>query len=246
HYTITLTVSDGKNSNLASLEIIALPQEENGDLSNKITISEIMPNPKGKDQGQEWIELYNQDQKTINLGNWKLNNHPISDKINIKSGSYLILEAEHLPFSLKNNNSEVTLKNYLDQTIDEIHYSKTYEGKSYSKIQIGETEKLNWTEPTKNKQNQKYKVIEGRIIKGGKYKIRVPETENSNLIKTIFQNESRVKILVEERNSSLIMEKYKVENPKSPKKAEKKHQEIYLLLIFAILIASLGRHYNKF
>ena len=44
----------------------------NGDLSENIILSEIMPNPEGTDTDTEWIEIYNTSTTDINLGNWSL------------------------------------------------------------------------------------------------------------------------------------------------------------------------------
>ena len=63
-YIVTLQVNDDEFSDL---DIITI------NIYNKsVIISEFLPNPEGKDQENEWIELYNQSNQIANLSNWQL------------------------------------------------------------------------------------------------------------------------------------------------------------------------------
>ena len=42
--------------------------------TNTVIISEFMPNPEGDDSENEWVELYNAGDKTIDISNWFLDN----------------------------------------------------------------------------------------------------------------------------------------------------------------------------
>lgn len=245
-YTIYLTVSNGETEHRDSIEIIAYPKEKNGDLSDKIIINELMPNPKGVDKGQEWIELYNNDSKKVNLGNWKINDNPISEKLEIKSKGFLILESKNLPFSLKNKDFKITLKDFENKTIDQIYYGKSKENFSYSRVTINKTKTdLSWTKPSKKFPNQSYEVIKGKISTQGRYKIKVPDTQNPRLTKTIFRDEMDIAILAEKKSNTYILEKYKIKNNNNPKKIIKDYRKIYYLLIPAILLAIPLKYYNK-
>ncbi len=153
-----------------------IPINKNGDLSNHLSISEVFPNPKGKDIGKEWIELFNQENRDINLGNWSLNiNNPIkntkpktikfNDKTIIKAKSYLIIDASNYKFSILNSNCKIELKNFVGEIIDKIKYENSEENLSLSRIKIsGQNKTLTtWTAPTKGIINPIYHEISGKI-----------------------------------------------------------------------------------
>jgi len=107
--------------------------DECSEFSEDIKINEIFPNPEsGK---KEFIEIKNFGEKCINISNWKIKDKA-DKKISFDSG--LIIEQDEIIFvqisgSVLNNDSEIV---YLfdpdNKKIDEISYSKTFKGKSYS------------------------------------------------------------------------------------------------------------------
>ncbi len=242
HYTISLKISDGKNEDRSSIEIFALPKEKNGNLSENILINEIMPNPEGIDTNKEWIELYNQGDKKVNLGNWTINSNVLSDKLEIKSKNFLIIEKENLTFNIKNKDFEITLKDFKGKTIDQVNYNKSKKALSYSKITINNKTKLTWTTPSKALPNQNYKVIKGKIAKSGEFKIKIPKSQNQKLIQTLFKKGRKVSILAEEKNNEYILEKYKFQNKIPTNK--KSHEKTYYLLIPSIFLAIALKYYN--
>jgi len=69
-------------------------------LSAQIIFSEVMYNPDGSDKGKEWIEIYNNGEKAVDLIDWKLfeadTNHkikPLEDNgsLSLPAGSYAII-----------------------------------------------------------------------------------------------------------------------------------------------------------
>ncbi len=151
---------------------------QNGNLSNKISISEIFPNPKGTDTDKEWIELYNPENHNVNLGNWRLvitntkkGTKPkiikLSDKITVAPHSYLILDSSNSKFSLLNSNCKIELRDFVEKNIDTVNYAKTKEDLSLSKIQIKGSSSgknlITWTNPTKNKPNPIFYKLSGTI-----------------------------------------------------------------------------------
>ncbi len=152
----------------------------------EIVINEIHPNPKGKDQGREWIELHNSTNTEVWLGHYQLESSqqtlPLEDK-NIPAQGY-----QSFPIKLKNSNETIKLKQN-EQILEEITYSTAPEGLSYSL----ENESYNWITPSKNLSNPITKTLEGKIIANSKDQIIVENNEKQVTIDT--QSELNEKIL---------------------------------------------------
>ena len=128
-----------------SLFIVLLILLSNVSALDNITlqISEIYPNPPGKDninlENREFIEIYNFGNKEINLDNFKILNSKnkslvISSYFNlIRSKQYLIFYPMN-KFSLKNSGQEEILLTYNDFIIDEFSYSYSQEGYSWTRL----------------------------------------------------------------------------------------------------------------
>lgn len=98
----------------------------------KVSILSINPNPQGKDEEGEWIELKNKSKKKVNLKNWsiatgsskkKLTNHPIKEDFIIKAGKIKQITREVSKFSLNNKKGYIELR-YPD---GEVAYKLKYE-----------------------------------------------------------------------------------------------------------------------
>ncbi len=63
-YLAVLEVDDGQSTNSDSIKINIY--------SDNLIISEFIPNPKGKDSENEWIEIYNKGNQVADLSNWQL------------------------------------------------------------------------------------------------------------------------------------------------------------------------------
>jgi len=145
----------------------------NGDLSNQIKINEVFPNPEGADKGNEWIEILNESDESINLGNWVIDTgentkskYTLPNSALEKQSHLLISDAE-LGFSLKNSNGKVRLLDFNGNLIDELEYEKSEENLSYSKIKINESNEFKWewtSEITPGDENPKLFKYEGEII----------------------------------------------------------------------------------
>ena len=232
NYEISLTVTDPEGlSDTAGLQIEAktkvkaltksakkskstkIPKKsgktkfQNGNLSTQIKITEVFPNPKGKDTGKEWLELYNSGNQDINLGNWKISqtklnsdttkpkNITLSDQLTIKAKNYLILDNSQLK-SLSNQQNKIELTDYTGKIIDSITYEKTTENLSLSKISIKNSENKNsskqaltWTKPTKNHPNPVFYQIQGVITKT-EADFFVLKTKLDKKIKIYFKSKS--------------------------------------------------------
>ncbi len=91
----------------------------------------ILPNPKGTDSKNEWIEIKNNGKKKINLKNWyiatgseKLINHPIQEDFSIKPGKTKRLFQEVCAFSLGNQEGKIELRYPDGETAENVEYEK--------------------------------------------------------------------------------------------------------------------------
>jgi PKD repeat protein len=107
-YIVSLAVSDGE---LLDIDIIIV-----NIYNQSIIISEFLPNPRGKDQENEWIELFNQSDQIANLTGWQLDDQkggsrpfvfPKNSFIGPKQ--FLVLKRATTKIALNNNNDQVRL-----------------------------------------------------------------------------------------------------------------------------------------
>lgn len=282
-YKISLTVEDESGEkNTTSITVNALPKtispktsktstskpmQPNGDQSTEITINEIFPNPKGKDNNLEWIELYNHSNKNINLSNWQIESSKTTTlpQITINAKSYLILEQSILKQSLKNTENTISLKDYNKNIIDQISYPSAPENKSYAKIKLQQNTKEKhsymWVAPTKNKQNPTLWIIKGTItsppIIGEEFSLEVLEEINKGTltkiffkledfefetIKTLLPIDAQVSLLTQKENNQYILKDFHIEKTapyKSPMSSKKTNWALYALIPTAALIGGL-------
>lgn len=182
--TTTRKVKKTPQSNSKTKTKTVKSKFQNGTINNKIQISEIFPNPKGKDANNEWIELYNPTDEKTNLGNWRIIQHATKSRSEIQSGtaktskpktlilpdtltippkSYFTLSNQNLKFTLKNQNNLIELKDFNNNTIDAVKYDKSMENLSFAKIAIIKKDKTKiiqkWTKPSKNSKNPPHHEI---------------------------------------------------------------------------------------
>ena len=146
-------------NNKHSKLIMVLPEGINQDYT-KLVITEFMPNPLGNED-DEWVELYNSGDNAINLEGLILNDDygegiEISN-INIEKNNTIIPPKTYLTIH-KKGNGKLTLANdglekvqlfYEDILLDEVSYSNTKEGLSWSKL----NDQWILTLPTPSKEN---------------------------------------------------------------------------------------------
>lgn len=102
----------------------------------ELIISEFIPDPAGSDDG-EWIELYNNSSKDINLSGWQLDDgesgskpyiFPAETKIMI--GQFLVVDRSLSKITLNNSQDEVRLLTPLGDLWQAVSYDKVPEGQS--------------------------------------------------------------------------------------------------------------------
>lgn len=262
-YIITLTVTDTLGaSNSSKITIDALPKststatiknQPNGDLSSSIIITELFPNPLGKDSGKEWIELYNASNSDINLNNWKINDKPLKS-LTIKANSFIIYNT-----TLKNSENTIVLSDFQGKIIDQVTYENSKEGQSFTKVMIlnAESQKTSWqwASPTKKTKNPTYKVINGKIIQpptiGDEFFFKIKDSDETiktitfsleefefDFLSTLLQEETELSILVDNNSQTPVLKDYHIKNSppliQQDQQKTKTHWPYYLSLIVVI------------
>ncbi len=193
NYTVKLDVSDEKATTskekiikvflkVVSLEDILLENQNQG---QDIVINEFMPNPEGIDVDGEWIEIYNNSDKQIDLLNWKIDDNEGGSKpytfledFILKAGKYLVIDREESGLALNNSFDKVRLFNNFGELIDQVEYDHATEGESFVKLQ---DEKWQWTiDSTPNKKN----IITNNFIVDNKKDLKIKKIKKTK-IKTI-------------------------------------------------------------
>lgn len=164
---VTLKVVDDLGGeDIFKQEIEVQPDKNKPDYEN-IFINELMPNPKGLDSGNEWIELYNNGSSEVNLAGCSLvvskgKIYKITG-LTLPAKGYVILSDRTTKIVLLNSEGDLELMDPEGGTIREINYSKVVEGWSYAR----DEEKGNSWEWT-NKPTPKEKNIIAGQTTGGK------------------------------------------------------------------------------
>ncbi|MFA6521790.1 MAG: lamin tail domain-containing protein, partial [Candidatus Gracilibacteria bacterium] len=182
---------------------------QNGDLSDAIRITELIPAPDASDENGEWIEIFNSGTETINLGNWqifdaakKASPYLIPDTLAIPQNSYVIFQKTETKISLNNGSDEIFLADFEGKVIDSVSYTNSKKAYSYALVQTAaqvdlqptklassalaaaENSEWQWVdEPTPGQPNPIFQNISGTVLGfvagGGPYE---------NLLKLTMQN----------------------------------------------------------
>lgn len=105
-----------------------------------VLINEILPNPEGADDTQEFIELYNTTQNPINISDWKLKDslgtittYTFPENTIISAYNFLIVKRPETKILLNNDGDIISFLTPDDNIVDTVTYPKASLGKSYSK-----------------------------------------------------------------------------------------------------------------
>lgn len=100
-----------------------------------VKIVGILPNPQGKDSNQEWIEIVNSADDTINLQYYilRINNtaYRLPDS-KLSSGDRIKLFTESLKIPLPNTAGEIYLETITGNISDQLNYERPQQGKIYT------------------------------------------------------------------------------------------------------------------
>lgn len=228
------------------------PKAKNGDLSQMLEITEVFPNPKGKDQDKEWLEIYNKGNQSVNLANWKINKKSIKNLV-ITPNGYIAINT-----TLKNTDAQIQLKDFNGKIIDQISYKEAKENFSYSKL----GDNWYWTNPTKNGPNPQIEIFEAQVIsrpeaingilqfttkrndaKNSKTeKIIIENPDSKQLFQTLLKENTKIKLTVEKHDTQQKMLELKILETSEPEKEDHKNQINYLPII-ALLASGFFLYY---
>lgn len=136
----TLTWSKGKpttptNSHSDTYtEVVAPPVTPTPASFALVYISEILPNPKEKNDTGEFIELFNPGPSAIDLSGWEIHDASATGKYVFPNGKsiaalgYLVVTDEDFTLSLNNSSETVSLWDKDKRLVHEVKYEKTKEG----------------------------------------------------------------------------------------------------------------------
>ncbi len=126
---------------------------------NDLLISEIMPNPKGSDDN-EWLELYNNSDQTIDLFAWSLDDQEGGSKpfvfassTLIQAGEFKVFTRQETGLTLNNNTDSVRLLTPTKDLWQEVKYENIPEGQSYAYDVVNQEWSIN-KNATPNANNQ--------------------------------------------------------------------------------------------
>jgi len=142
-YLVTLTVSDGQDYASNTITIKVKPQQ--------ITINEFIPSPEGKDEENEWIEIYNDSDSIVDISEWQLDDIASGSKPFIFPENTLIAPKSYIVFSrqitgiaLNNDKDSVRLLLPEGVVFQEINYEDPKQGQSSARTDEG----FVWSVPT--------------------------------------------------------------------------------------------------
>jgi len=120
-----------------------------------IIFNEILPSPEGADAENEWIELYNQNDLSIDLSGWTIKDTTGSIKTytlnaKIPANGYLVLLRPETKITLNNSGDGLNLINPNKEIVDSVEFGKASLNQSYSKVSSGWTWNSNLTPGEKN------------------------------------------------------------------------------------------------
>ncbi len=152
-----------------------------------LLLSEIFPNPAGRDQGQEWIELYNPNEHPVNIKDYVLDDYTEKGSAKMKLKEIeLAAHSHYLMFdpsiNINNSNEEIQLLDPNGTLLDKIYFSESKENQSYARMK---NEWLWTTFPTPNFTNE---IISENLEIAEKAKAK-PEYKNGDLSSEIYISE---------------------------------------------------------
>ncbi len=148
-YLVTLEVFDGQWKGNDNIIVTVYPGE--------VYISELLPNPEGKDEEGEWIEICNMSNEVVDISGWKLDDEEggsspfvFPEHSFMAPNSYLVFRRSVTKIALNNNSDQTRLLYPAGEIADEVSYEDAKSG--YAAAKKGES--FFWTElPTPGIQN---------------------------------------------------------------------------------------------
>jgi len=122
-----------------------------------VYINEILPNPAGADETEEWVELYNSNNFEVDLTGWQIKDatgtpttFTVPKNTEILSNSFLIFRRPETKIMLNNEQDGLTLLTPDKKVVDSVNFSSAPLGQSYGKTASGWSWSTNLTPEAKN------------------------------------------------------------------------------------------------
>jgi endonuclease YncB( thermonuclease family) len=136
-------------------EVISLPS---------IFINEVLPNPSEDDAANEWIELYNFGEDTVNMVGWRLDDARLDDgkeyifsedlyAEGLEPGGFLVLMRPESRITLNNDTDSLTLWDAEENIIDFIEFESPKSGRSFGRLAEDPGEWREFAEPSPGTEN---------------------------------------------------------------------------------------------
>lgn len=152
-YTVILKVIDAKGSEDKAENKIIISDY---DYSSKIVINELLPAPKGDDNELEWIELFNPENRDVNLEGWQLTNqkkfYTFPENKIIKANDYLVIKRKDSKISLKDSGDKLFLIDPAKKIVNGVEYKSAKEDLAFARQNM-----INWSwteKPTPGEENE--------------------------------------------------------------------------------------------
>jgi len=153
-YLVTLLVKDekgGEDEEELKITITDL------DYSDKVIINELLPACSPSDQECEFIELYNQESREVNLDGWQLTDlkkyFKFSDDYVIEADDFLVVERKNSRITLNNSGDTIFLLDPSGEVVNGVEYEKGKKDLPFARD--FDSQEWRWTEkPTPGEENE--------------------------------------------------------------------------------------------
>lgn len=133
----TVASNQNQNSNTKTINTPAV-------YPGGVYINEVLPNPEGRDEINEWIEIYNSNDFDVSLSYWKLRDtkgsiktytFPVDAKI--LANGFLVFKRPDTKIVLNNDEDGLELISPTGKIIDSMEYKESRLGQSFNKTDSG-------------------------------------------------------------------------------------------------------------
>lgn len=186
-----------------------------------VRINEFLPDPEGRDDEGEWIEIFNNSSQAVNLSGWQLDDetgkgsspYKISETA-IESFGYVVFPYKQTKITLNNDIGEINLIAPNGQLMQKAGYVKALTGESYNYFNDG----WRWCKtPTPLAKNDKCEGS-GKAVDNSSNSDNSSKTVGSNKIEKLTDNE----VLENTENNDKKITQKTVTIPPQTKKSNKK------------------------
>lgn len=151
------TLSSSSSSSQSSSSSISSTPSAAITYPGGVFINEILPNPQGPDETDEWIELYNSNNFDIDLSGWQIKDiigtpttYTIPQNTKILANGFLVFKRPDTKIMLNNDQDGLNLLTPDSKIVDSVVFASAPLNQSYNKTDSGWQWSLVSTPGTKN------------------------------------------------------------------------------------------------